>query len=538
MTLDVEAKNPNAALRSRLALRTQYGADFIGSLHMGFQMTPLVVSPGVAAKFQLNDSDFEYLLRQEISFACESRRWITRPLLASIASGRRGVYGVPKEWRNVLRTNGVPIAEARSKLLWIGRIVSNFARGVMSSLLLLRRSWQKDERARSRGDLGRWAYFDSLGRDNLPQGAEDNSRTDLVSWFEQRTDALIDIETCVSRAKPVDPKSSEGRMIREYRFPIPLPSSWTACLRLVLSQWALLARSLILGSGGNWHLMYMSRGLCDLLSFTRSSKQSRPTLVAYNTSSARVRPPWTIAAHSEGCRILCYHYATNMDTILPSSATASQSQSTWTPWALSWWPEVWVWDSTQKRFLEQVTERESKYIEVGPVLFVSTRSRFDLQKLPQIALFDVTPQTWEWLALVAENYPYYTPTTCREFVELTVEVANSIGLGVLIKSKRTPGSSADTSYLNALKRLSQRANVQILSPDVGVEELIKQTLASVSIPFSSPAVLARYMQRPSSYFDPTGAVDREHPAGRGIPIYSDAGDLGSWLESLVTVQGS
>jgi hypothetical protein len=51
------------------------------------------------------------------------------------------------------------------------------------------------------------------------------------------------------------------------------------------------------------------------------------------------------------------------------------------------------------------------------------------------------------------------------------------------------------------------------------------------MPFTSTALIARNMGKPSIYYDPTGNLQKDDRAAHGIPIVSGVSELETWLST-------
>jgi len=63
--------------------------------------------------------------------------------------------------------------------------------------------------------------------------------------------------------------------------------------------------------------------------------------------------------------------------------------------------------------------------------------------------------------------------------------------------------------------------------------VIESSCAVISMPFTSTAIIAREIGKPSVYYDPTGGLQPDDRAAHGIPILSTVEELEAWLSSYV-----
>ncbi len=72
-----------------------------------------------------------------------------------------------------------------------------------------------------------------------------------------------------------------------------------------------------------------------------------------------------------------------------------------------------------------------------------------------------------------------------------------------------------------------------VDPDTSAYKLIEKCSAVISMPFTSTALIARELGKPSCFYDPTGLIQRDDRASHGIPIMIGRDELQAWLEAVV-----
>jgi polysaccharide biosynthesis PFTS motif protein len=103
---------------------------------------------------------------------------------------------------------------------------------------------------------------------------------------------------------------------------------------------------------------------------------------------------------------------------------------------------------------------------------------------------------------------------------------------MLWKRKRKIGSIAHPRYRIFAERLSEAENVIIVDPDISANRVIEASSLVISMPFTSTALIARELGKPSCYYDPTGLVQKDDRAAHGIEIISGPEELKEWLKNI------
>ena len=73
----------------------------------------------------------------------------------------------------------------------------------------------------------------------------------------------------------------------------------------------------------------------------------------------------------------------------------------------------------------------------------------------------------------------------------------------------------------------------MVDPSLPASRVIELSQAVISMPFTSTALIAKEMGKPSIYYDPTGLLLRDDRAAHGIPIVAGERELDEWLLGII-----
>jgi polysaccharide biosynthesis PFTS motif protein len=99
------------------------------------------------------------------------------------------------------------------------------------------------------------------------------------------------------------------------------------------------------------------------------------------------------------------------------------------------------------------------------------------------------------------------------------------------KMKRTNPLSHE-SYNKNIKKLKDKDNYSAIEPDLDAVQLTQKTEATISMPFTSTAIIAKLNGKPSVYYDPSGLIQKDDRAAHGIPVLSNIDELEEWVKSI------
>lgn len=103
---------------------------------------------------------------------------------------------------------------------------------------------------------------------------------------------------------------------------------------------------------------------------------------------------------------------------------------------------------------------------------------------------------------------------------------------MVFKKKRKIGSSIHPQYKFFTEGLVNNVNFNSVDPDISAIKVIEKCTAVISMPFTSTAIIARDMGKPSIYYDPDGIILKDDPGSHGIPIITGINELKLWVNSL------
>ena len=100
------------------------------------------------------------------------------------------------------------------------------------------------------------------------------------------------------------------------------------------------------------------------------------------------------------------------------------------------------------------------------------------------------------------------------------------------KKKREIGRGAHPAYRNLLNQIINEKNIIIIDPEVSVLSVIESSSAVISMPFTSVAIMAKNLGKPSVYFDPSKTIFKDDRAAHGIQVIHEIDELEDWLKKL------
>jgi hypothetical protein len=203
---------------------------------------------------------------------------------------------------------------------------------------------------------------------------------------------------------------------------------------------------------------------------------------------------------------------------------------------LNLWDEVWVVDDHQKQlFSTYLINSKSKVTTMGCPFWTDSLKPFaELKNIGDyIAIFDIQPSRkfLGWSSLY--DCGYFDSTSILNYIRDILVVSASLGKTCILKSKRSNPRYFDNEYHQGIERLKQEfENFVHADADIAPHRIIKDCLVTISIPFTSTAIIASELGVPSLYYDPIGRVLPNDPSARTIPVVSGQTELCAELNKM------
>jgi polysaccharide biosynthesis PFTS motif protein len=189
-----------------------------------------------------------------------------------------------------------------------------------------------------------------------------------------------------------------------------------------------------------------------------------------------------------------------------------------------------VWNASSQNFL--YSQSIKNVCIQGSILFTPRKEILTNLGENAIVYFDVTPFK------NSENY-YSDERMIANIVTLCdlrkqFEIETNIRLSLYLKPKRRFTKLHSDEYLKKLRELQKIGELELLSEDLNLYGLVKESKLILGSPFTSPVILANEMKIPSAYID-FGLQDYILPnVNEGVDIFVDKIKLKSYIRDVLT----
>jgi polysaccharide biosynthesis PFTS motif protein len=467
-------------------------------------------------------SEAEVVLRQYLLVRIGGLKLNQALLLSLGKSSAKVIYPLPREWRLTISLHGFKVANIRSCLLWQLYILAAWLYGalqivqiIFSGLISLIHKPIKQKK---------YVYFSNLSAGNLPQGVIGQKSYDIVSWYLKWKGKAKNIKVIRHNVPNISIRIDEVDLIFQSRI-LPSLAGWKSVSNYVL--WGINASLIALLDcfrGRWWHAFLLNQSAQSKQVQCLQKKLLADEYLFHNSTSI-YRPLWTYDAEKIGSKITFYFYSTNCE----SFKTRDGYQPIPYGWKVMNWSRYLVWDKYQADFIRRSVQSKANIANVGPIWFQDANKKMPICKGLKIAVFDITPYRNSFYYTLGLAQEFYTPHTVNKFLEDIVFLANG-NYSILWKRKRNVGASAHPLYRALVSQLDMLENLVLIDCEISAAKVIKQSDIVISMPFTSTALLARFMGKPTVYYDPKGITQKDDRAAHGIDIIIGKNELADWIK--------
>lgn len=248
----------------------------------------------------------------------------------------------------------------------------------------------------------------------------------------------------------------------------------------------------------------------------------------FDNSNFVYRPLWTHYAEKKGSEIICYFYSTNCMEI---EENKKHSSIGWGYRAMDW-PIYYVWDHYQKKFIEEISNKNKTIVECGPIYFLDKKFNIIKNIKKQITIFDIQPRRSSVICSRVEPIYYYNDRNMIKFLDDIVNLAIKKKYNILLKQKRKYNYVVSKKYINYVEKLSLKNNIKIVDQNISPIKLIDASNASLSIPFTSSSLYSSIMSKKTAYYDPISIINKDNIAAHGIEVINGKNELDLWFDQI------
>jgi polysaccharide biosynthesis PFTS motif protein len=447
------------------------------------------------------------------------------------ALGKRGgkvIYPLPKDWQITIARHGFDVANYRSSLLWKLYIFGAFLYGIFQIAKII--SSGLASLIREPIQQKNHIYFANLSANNLPQITSGQKSYDIISWYLQWSGRIKNIEAVHHSVPNISNRFINDVELVSQKEVLP----HLVGLRSIFSfvTWGLRESLLAFFDciRGRWlHALILNQAALSA-KLRLLPKSSLASAYLFHNSTWIFKPLWTYDAEQIGSKVTFYFYSCNIENFKVSDSKAPLIYG----YNTMNWSHYLVWDKFQADFIRRAVGSAPRIEVVGPIWFSSGTNKDNSYPKKSIAVFDVQPIRSSSYCVLGARFEYYVPSIANHFLSDVLECVKGSNFKAVFKQKRDIGKLSHPSYRYTLQKLQLLPNFFLIDSDISAFELTQNSTAVISMPYTSAALIALALGKPSVYYDPTGLLKKDDAAAHGIPIISSKQELHKWIIKTIT----
>lgn len=438
-------------------------------------------------------------------------------LVNSVSKQRLLKYPLPIKWIRELKNYGINSNSLFCLTLWILFQIKWYAIGVFTFINVIIGVFN------TKTIRGKYSHFINLGPDNLP--FKNNST--VISWFlnQEESKSINSITHDVKGSKDFE---YQNKKIQRLRNNLPPLKGFINIIKFLFWGFYFIPISIL---NTKKRLLLREEILNKVIELTK--KKNLPKYYLFHSSNWLFRPLWTYTAEDKNSSIIFYHYSTNNFSFHFKNENTIQCDY----WNITTWPNHWVWNESQKLFVNEFIKFKTNILIKGFIPFSSKPKKIikeDLKYDKSILVFDVQPQKKYFFARVFHFPEYYSEDNSKKFFEHLQKITRDKKFNIIIKRKRESVYTSK-SYLNYLKNIKLKNNNWIeVDPDLSAQDVISffAPKLCISMPYTSTAIIAKNLNFNSVYYDATEKIDISHYSNNNIEVLQGYTNLENFINSL------
>lgn len=444
------------------------------------------------------------------------------------------VYPLKKNWQNIFSVNGIEVNKGLCTLLWkiylfLATIETGavYCKQALSNLRVIKR-YSLERLSIELTSIG--VYFYDITNSNLPLNSNDDIGKNLVAWYKKfilHDEAMNVFHNCKTYLNSnIDPKVMSFTYNRNLFYQV----SFFQEIQLLFWWLWFLIKNLT----NIYRLKVILTISNEIIKVKRTEKFGNEIAInriVFNNSIGAIKPLWAIELERSGIHVdYCFYSSNGEPQDLYGNLPLDGS------WALSTWNNFCVVDKQQMTEInERILHKSAKFYYE----FIPWWTDY-IYKLPEhynksICLFDTILSSEVYTLGNLNQFGWNKLETASKYLEIVLETAAALNLNVVYKLKRPKARNYKTkAHLNEIDKLLKRYKSLVIQVDyrISPERLILGTNFTVSKPVSTTAVIAKSLNKPSIYLDPTGMIKPTDPSLRQIKILSNKNELMNFLLNI------
>ena len=264
-----------------------------------------------------------------------------------------------------------------------------------------------------------------------------------------------------------------------------------------------------------------------------------PSLYFQSYNGSLYKPLWTYYAEEKKMKSYFLFYSTN-DAGYPTKTSIPIDESNR---AQLKWKNYLVWDDNQGDVILKNVDNNPAIHILGPMLIhvQSDEKKSFLKDKKYISIFDITPKR----KLTEYVIGYHTTINAQFMKQFIIDISDlseKYNIQIFHKPKRDINKlykgnvilAENKSYNGLLKEINKRKYFESVPANTDINYLIENSLATISFPYTSVALISKELKKESVFYDPSLELLKNKDFSRNLEFISGKHELDAWFSKIAS----
>ncbi len=473
-----------------------------------------------------NDLNYDLTLNQFIFKNLINNKFFNQKIILTYYFKSKFYFPLPSEIILIVKKNGLNVNYFASKILWIFFILLFFLYYLLTILANCIDRYKSDFKS----DKEIFVYIDNIPNIK-PNTNYNDGLPDLFQWFSEffikykKIDQKIVFVHNNSKIKNVEInfKNKKYKVVYFKNYILR-----NLNIRKYLSS--VKDAFLIINNIGFEKILLID----ELIKYKYLSmhKENLPDYSLFNVGNMHLQPLWTkIKNQNNVSTNYLFYFSTNIIPIIENPLSSANIFG----YRIQSWDNYIFWNENMKNWVERCSNKKLNSIVTNDYLpFEGENIRINRNHFKRVVIFDVPPKNDDIYYNLLHPYNIYNIDYCKNFfLETTQSIRKTYpDAEIYYKIKRNL-QTINPEYKNLILNEEKKSSkFKIFYDNISAQSLIKCSDATISIPFTSTAIISSYLQKPTVYYNPNDKYKIKNHLSDDVDLIDNRNILISWLEKI------
>ncbi len=458
------------------------------------------------------------------------------------------VFPLPKKWIEILKKNGIKVSNIRSRFLWSAYVLLQYSKGLflffkINFLIILRKikififkDYKKIFDFKNKnysifvGDTAKDLGFQIDHDRKLIKKVE---IPNLVDWYQQNNpDEFIITSSKYNEGNNYFEK--HAFLKNNYDFLLDDINIFLLIIAFLKIQTKIFLNLFIFKWG--YALLHEELIVSEVFKLLKKP----PKNIFFYWYANTYKPLWAIELEKKNCKTQIYLKGSiNNISENKRNFKINENRDDYDSigFKIDRWKNYLIWHPAIENVLRQNIKSINKVtcIKINPYEGYfhepNLKRKIAIPK-KSVSVFPFSKVKTHYGITALNDYFYSDADLLEKFLDDIYEILISNDITMVLKMKKKKFTEEYKRDIKVFEKFKKKEKVIFLSSELPVYDIVNLTMGSISVPFSSTALIAKKINKPSIYYDPKSFVSLDDVFSSGIEIFSSKKELSNFIENL------